>query len=144
MRNENYYGQAPPPMCLPSVYLTSPRATRSPGLLPPYLHTYCKWSNTGGGNGRGYGNYLVAWGLVSTRWLCMLSPVWLKTEWTISQRANLTRGGGGGWAGVREVWVLLWSPRVCINQREHNLDQALIIRADYISYIMKYTLLTHC
>ena len=73
----------------------------------------------------------------------MLSPVWLKTEWTITQTANFNKGGVGEDGQVQgkyeRVNVLLWSPRVCINQREHNLCQALIIRADYISYIMKYT-----
>jgi len=35
-RNGKYYGGAPPPVYLPSVYLTTSHMTRSP---PPYLHT---------------------------------------------------------------------------------------------------------
>ena len=34
-----YYGWALPPVCLPSVYLTSLHVTRSPRPPPPYLHT---------------------------------------------------------------------------------------------------------
>ena len=78
----------------------------------------------------------------------MISPVWLKTECVDNNSEGKFIKGGVGVGQVQlkyeRVNVLLWSPRVCINQREHNLDQALIIRADYISYIMKYTLLTHC
>ena len=42
----------PPPMCLPSVYLTSPHMTGSPRPSPS-VFAYCKWSNTGGGNSLG-------------------------------------------------------------------------------------------
>ena len=42
-QNRNYYGQAPPPMCLPSVHLTSPHVTKSPRPSPS-VFAYCKWS----------------------------------------------------------------------------------------------------
>ena len=43
--------QAPPPVCLPSVYLMSLHVTSSSG--PPSIFAYCKWSKNGGGNGLG-------------------------------------------------------------------------------------------
>ena len=44
--------QAPPPMCLPSVYLMSSQVTRSPWPSPSIL-AYCKQSNAGSWNGLG-------------------------------------------------------------------------------------------
>jgi len=41
-----------PPMCLLSVYLTSPHVTRSPRPSPS-IFAYCKRSKTGGRNGLG-------------------------------------------------------------------------------------------
>ena len=39
---------APPPMCLPSVYLTSLHVSTSPRPFPS-IFAYCKQSDTGGG-----------------------------------------------------------------------------------------------
>jgi len=50
-RNGNFYCRAPPPICLPSVYLTL-HITKSPRPSPS-IFAYCKRSNTGGGNGLG-------------------------------------------------------------------------------------------
>ena len=48
MQNRNCYCQAPS-VCLPSVYLMLPHMTRSPRPSP----SYCKQSNTRGGEGLG-------------------------------------------------------------------------------------------
>ena len=50
-KNGNYYCQAPPLMCLTSVYLNKLHNCmwlNLPGLAP--IFAYCKLSNTGGGN----------------------------------------------------------------------------------------------
>jgi len=50
--NRYHYGWAPPSVCLPSVYLTSPHMTSSPRSSPS-VFMYCEQSKAGGGNGRG-------------------------------------------------------------------------------------------
>ena len=52
MQNVNYYSWTLLPMCLPSVFLTSPHGTKTPSP-PPLSICILQVIETGGGNGLG-------------------------------------------------------------------------------------------